>query len=513
MHGSSFRMLWSWILLAGTAVGCGAEDAREQERAQEVSRRPPNVLFVIVDDLRPALGCFGDERAITPHIDRLAAEGVVFRRAYCQLASCAPSRATVLSGLRPETHGVIRRAISYRTSRPDLVALPELFLRAGYWTAALGKVHHGLGALDDLRAWSDPPWRPPLWQRHYGSEETRSAAERLAEEARAEEDPIETQRTKHFAWEAPEVGDEELGDGMIAAKAIELLEAHRDRPFFLAVGFLKPHLPFVAPRRYWDLYPAGSLAPDPQAEAPEGAPSFALTRSEELRAFWNVPDEGDFDAETRAKLVHGYYACTSYVDAQVGRLLDALVRLELEESTIVVLWGDHGWHLGDLGLWGKHTNYERAVRSPLVVRVPGAKARGAHSDALVELVDLYPTLAELCGLDAPADLEGASFAPLLEEPGAPWKRAVFHLFSRAAPEVGDAVGRAVRTERWRLVEWRAPERDIRALELYDYAGPGERQNLADRPESAEVLAELSALLEAGWRAALPPARASPGAER
>ena len=491
------------MLLIALAA-CDGSNEPSARRAPSSSGGPaPNVLFVIVDDLRPALGCFGDERAITPNIDRLAADGMVFRRAYCQLASCGPSRATVLTGLRPESHGVIRRSVTYRRLRPDLVALPELFRLSGYWTTALGKVHDRMGALDDPRAWSEPPWRPSRWQRYYGSEETRSEVERIEEEAEAAEDPTEALRTKHFATEAPDIDDGELGDGMIAAKAIEVLEANRDRPFFLAVGFLKPHLPFVAPKRYWDLFPEGALAPDPQREPPRGAPSFANPDSSELRAFGDVPDEGPIPADVEARLVRGYYACASYVDAQVGRVLDALERLDLAQNTIVVLWGDHGWHLGDQGTWGKHTNYERATLSPIVVRVPGVEPRARSCDAIVELVDLYPTLAELCGLEAPADLEGTSLAPLLRDPDAPWKRAAFHVFPRDVPGEGSGLGSAVRTERWRLVEWTAEGSEFRARELYDYAGEGERVNLAERPESAAVVAELEALLRSGWRAALP----------
>ena len=488
-----------WVVL----VGCGS-DSSEQPRLNEVREaRAPNVLFISVDDLRPSLGCYGDERAVTPRIDALAARGLLFERAYCQMAVCQPSRAAVLSGLRPETTGVMDLGSDYRERLPDLVALPQLFKNAGYTTLALGKVHHGGGELDDARSWSSPPWRPARWQRHYGMQSTRDELARLQAEAAASNDPIESRRVRFFAWEAPDVADDELGDGLIAAEAVRLLEKHRDEPLFLAVGFLKPHLPFVAPKRYWDLYPEGSMGRDPRVEPPVGAPDFALLNSLELRAYWNVPDEGPIDDATIENLVRGYYACTSFVDAQVGKLLDALERFELDDDTIVVLWGDHGWHLGDLGIWGKHTNYELATRSPLIVHVPGRGTPGSRSRALVELVDLYPTLAELCGLAAPTNLEATSFAPLLDDPARAWKRGAFHLYPRGVPGVGSVTGRAVRTDRFRLVEWTGDDSDFLVRELYDFEGAGETANVAGSPELAEEEAELVELLRGGWRAALP----------
>lgn len=495
----------SGCALAIAFLGCG----RGEPDAGTPAARPargPNVLFISVDDLRPALGCFGDERARTPRIDELAAGGVAFQRAYCSMAICTPSRASVLTGMRIETHRVADTTTNYRAALPEHVVLPELFLRAGYKTYSLGKVQHGQGELDDPRAWSEPPWRPERWQRYYGAQETRDAIARLEEEAR--EHPVEQHRVRFFAWEAPEVDDGELGDGLIAARAIELLERHKDEPFFLAVGFLKPHLPFVAPKQYWDLFPPGSLAPDEPRAHPAGAPDFTRRNSMEVRAYWNVPDSDEFDPETIDHLLRGYYACTSFIDAQVGRLLDALERLGLAENTVVALWGDHGWHLGDLGLWGKHTNYERAVRSPLIVRAPGRGVQGARSQALVELGDLYPTLAELCGLSAPANLESTSLVPLLEDPARPWKRAAFHLYPRHVPGVGELVGRAVRTDRYRLIEWTDASREFRVRELYDYQGPGERRSLAGDPELAEVEDELARLLRRGWRAALQPERSA-----
>lgn len=473
------------LLLAGCTKG-GAEEAHR-----------PNVLLVIVDDLRPALGCYGDSRARTPNLDGLARQGILFRRAYCSQATCHPSRAALLTGRRPESLGVFDTHTGYRERVPNLVALPELFLRAGYRTEALGKVHHGHGSLDDLRAWSVKPWRPDRWQRWYGRPETLEAIERLRREAAQSHDQREMLRQRFFAVEAPDLPEDEFPDGRIAAEAIRRLEAMGKQPFFLAVGFLKPHLPFVAPKRFWDLFPPGSLAPDPRRRRPRGAPDLAFTNSAEVRAFWSVPDEGPIEGAVAEELVRGYYACAAFVDAQIGRLLEALERTGHADDTIVVVLGDHGWHLGDLGEWGKNTNFELATRSPLLMRIPG-RAGGRTIEAVVELVDLYPTLAELCGLDPPEGLEGRSLVPLLEGQGAGWPDAALHVYRRGVgPQA--IMGRAIRTRRSRLVEWRSTDGALVAVELYDDQGRGEDENVAEDPSYAEERRRLSERLANGWR--------------
>lgn len=463
---------------------------------------PWNVLFVLVDDLRPALGCYGDRYARSPNIDRLAQEGFVFERAYCQQAQCNPSRESLLAGCRPDTTGVHDLRSRFREALPDAVSLPQLFLQAGYETRAYGKVHHGNGRLDDPLSWSRAPWYPDEDDDYHSA-----ADERALDEARERlEEQGYDAPARGLAFQAPDVEDAELIDGAIAAQAIAALEELRDRPFFLAVGFKKPHLPFVAPKRWWDRFPADGVPLAESPAAPEGVPSFALTDSEELRAFHEVPDEGPISEELRREAVRGYYACVAHVDHLVGELYAALVRLELDQRTIVVVWGDHGYHLGEHGLWTKFTNFEEAARAPWIVRVPGAAWAGRRSERLVEFVDVYPTLAELCGLDAPPDLEGTSCVPLLRDPDRPWKRAAFGQYARRVGEERlEVVGRTMRTERYRYTAWRSATETF-GEELYDYErDPLGARNAASDPAYAEVRAELALALDAGWRAALPEA--------
>ena len=453
----------------------------------------PNVLLICVDDLKPLLGCYGDSRVRTPNIDRLAARGVVFDRAYCNQAVCAPSRNALMTGLRPTTLGIYDLGTNFRVARPDAVTVAQQFRAQGYRTAALGKVlHTGHGNHDDAASWSEPPWRR-------GSDYA-LPANRAAMEAKGGKDGRAEGRAKGTAVECADVPDTAYADGLIAEEAVRRLEAAGSRPeepFFLAVGFLKPHLPFCAPKRYWDLYRRDQFEPHPRTTPPDGAPDFAPTTWGELRAYTDVPNTGPLSAEQQRELIHGYHAAVSYMDAQVGRVLDALHRLGLADRTIIVLWGDHGWHLGDHGMWCKHTNYEEAARIPLILCAPGHGKGGGRWPGLVETVDLFPTLCDLAGLPVPAGLDGRSVGPVLDDPAsARAAEAVFHCYP-----LGRLMGRAVRTERYRLVEWKpigAPAEQA-VLELYDYQqDPGETRNLAvDQPEVVAALrTRLAALPEA-----------------
>lgn len=433
-----------------------------------------NVLFVAVDDLKPALGCLGDPLAKTPNIDALAARGSLFSRAYCQQAVCSPSRSSLLTGRRPDTTKVYDLETHFRTALPDVVTLPQHFKSKGWHAQAIGKIYHG--GFDDPPSWSAPSSGPK--KPGYGPE-GRALMKKLGKDARG------------LPAEAPDVEDAELADGSIADQAIEALRGLKDKPFFLAVGFLKPHLPFVAPKKYWDFWKPEDF-PLPSGALPAGAPAWAPQFGGELRRYHEVPKSGPLPDELRRKLIHGYYAATAYMDAQLGRLLKELDALGLREKTVVVLWGDHGWHLGDHGMWCKHTNYEQATRSALVVAAPGRKA-GQVCGRLVELVDVYPTLAELCGLPLPEGLEGTSFVPLLDDGARPWKKAAFSQYPR-----GRRMGYALRSERHRFVSWGAEH------ELYDLEqDPGETVNLASKPEHAELVASLLARLKAGWTEAKP----------
>jgi iduronate 2-sulfatase len=380
---------------------------------------------------------------------------------------------------------------------PDAITLPQAFRQAGWRTEALGKVMHtGHGNHEDVDSWSVPHWRPG------GSAYASDALQRIR--------TIESERLPNVPATADgppvenvDLPDHAFSDGRIADEAIRRLRAARTgsrEPFFLAVGFLKPHLPFSAPKRFWDLYDRAAFSLPELTSPPSGAPAYARTTWGELRAYRGMPDVGPLTADQQRELIHGYHATVSFMDAQVGRLLDALEGSGLAGNTIVVLWGDHGWHLGDHGQWAKHTNYEEATRIPLLVRAPGITRPGTHTDALVETVDLYPTLVELAGLPAPRGpqpIEGRSFAATLRDAAIPTKPAVFHAYPRTRPGDGQIIGRAVRTAVHRLVEWKKPgaASETADLELYDYVDdPHETRNhAADRPA---LVASLRALLAA-----------------
>lgn len=457
-----------------------------QEPIPPVAQRP-NVLLVCVDDLKPLLGCYGDGRVKSPNIDRLAARGVLFERAFCNQAVCSPSRNALMTGLRSTTLGIYDLATNFRKAAPDAVTVAQCFKQHGWRTEAMGKIFHvGHGNREDAASWTVPHWSP-------------KAAGYKLKESTANVRPATTGGPRGTATECADVPDDSYGDGLIADEAIRRLRAAKEKPeapFFVAVGFLKPHLPFVAPKKYWDLYRKEDFKLPALQVPPVGAPEFAPTTWGELRQYSDVPATGPLTDEQKRHLIHGYHAAVSYMDAQLGRVLDELDRLGLAQRTIIVLWGDHGWHLGDHGMWCKHTNYEQASRIPFIVAYPGVARAGARCKALVESVDVYPTLCELAGLPAPKGLDGASFVPALKNPAsASTKEAVFHAYPRSPKGMGELIGRAVRTERYRLVEWKKPAApaDSAVLELYDYQDdPDETRNLAS--DNPAVVAQLRALL-------------------
>jgi arylsulfatase A-like enzyme len=464
----------------------------------------PNVLFVAVDDLRPALGCAGDPHAKTPAVDALAARGTVFTRAYCQQAVCSPSRSSLLTGRRPDSTKVYDLVTHFRKALPDVVTLPQHFKSNGYYAHGVGKIYHG--GYDDPPSWS-VPWEGTKGK-GFGPDGLKLLDD-LKAKAKAAGDDVS--RVRGLPVEAPDVPDGDLNDGWTANRAIEILKVRKGQkePFFLAVGFLKPHLPFVAPKKYWDLYDPAKLPAAGPAAPPKDAPAFAPQFGGELRAYHGIPKSGPVPDETARKLVHGYYAATSYMDAQLGRVLAALKENGFADNTVVILWGDHGWHLGDHGMWCKHTNYEKATRAALVMSRPGQKATGKPSAALVEFVDIYPTLAEVCGLPKPDGVEGYSFAPLLDDPAKPWKAAAFSQYPRGGgkdKDVGPLMGYAVKTDRYRYVEWRKRGgTEVVARELYDHtADPGEDRNVAADPANKAVVEEHAKRLAAGWKGNAPP---------
>jgi iduronate 2-sulfatase len=488
------RAFYLWFTLL--CVLAAQADAAQSKTAK------PNVLLICVDDLKPTLGCYGDTLARSPNIDRLAARGMRFERAYCNQAVCSPSRNALLTGMRPTTLGIYDLGTNFRKAAPETVTLPQYFRQHGYRSEGLGKIFHvGHGNDEDQASWSAPFWKERVVA--YALPESRATNTLTREEAFFANDPRPAAALpRGAAYEAADVPDDAYADGKIADEAIRRLRAFRARPetpFFLAVGFVKPHLPFCAPKKYWDAYDRSAFKLPARRTPPEGAPDYAPQFGGELRQYRAIPERGPLDEDLQRTLIHGYYAAMSYMDAQLGRVLDELDRLQLTNRTFIVLWGDHGWHLGDHGLWCKHTNYEQANRIPLLIVAPGVVRLGTRSDALVESVDLYPTLCELAGLPSPAvpqPLDGVSLRPILRRRAfAREKEAVFHAYPRSPKGKGELIGRAVRTKRYRLVEWKRPGAapDTAEMELYDFqTDPEETENLAGK--KPKVVAELRAML-------------------
>lgn len=455
----------------------------------QATEKKPNVLFIAVDDLRPQLGCYGWDPIKSPNIDRLAARGLLFERAYCQQAICMASRASLLSGYRPDK-GQIYRCDALFTHVPDALTLNQHFMNNGYEAVSLGKIYHHRS--DEKQGWSREAFHPNgNWEgRGYLSEE----AKRLVRQYR-EKNPEAKRKGMGPAFEGPDVPDNAYPDGLIAEHAIAELNRLKDKPFFLAVGFMKPHLPFNAPKKYWDMYDEKKINLADNPFAPKGAPAAALTGWGELRGYHGMPAKGPMPDNLARKLIHGYYASVSYADAMIGTVLDELDRLDLTGNTVVVLWGDHGWKLGDHGMWCKHTNFEIDTHVPMIISAPGMTARGKNTQALTEFVDIYPTLCELCGLDRPKHLEGDSMVPLLSNPEQAWKKAAFSQYPR-----GDIMGYSMRTERYRYTEWRdIKSGTVKAQELYDHLNdPQENNNVAGHMDDS-TLRTLSGQLHDGWQ--------------
>ncbi len=451
------------------------------------------MLFIMADDLRVEWTDEGSP-ALTPHLDRLAARAVRFDRAYCQQALCNPSRSSLLTGLRPDTLGLDTNGVHFREVRPDVVTLPEFFKNHGYETRGIGKIFHNwhTKAHGDRRSWSAPEF---LHYAHHGHDT-----------AQTPEPP--PSHARHAVWnyggmpicEARDVPDEAYYDGRVAAEAVRVLAEVKEHPFFLAVGFWKPHAPFNAPKKYWDLYDPAALPPA-DASRPTGAPEQAFHEGPELI----VPrgNTAPLTPEEITEMRHGYLAALSYLDTQLGRVLDALEASGVADRTIVVFVSDHGFHLGEHALWGKTSNFERDARVPLLVALPGVE-RGARTPALAELVDLYPTLAELCALPPPADLDGTSLAPALRDPARSVKPAAYTRhprpshYDRFPARAPSSVGYSVRTDSVRYTEWRDwPSGEVVGRELYpDAELPRAPHNRADEPAFAAPQREAAALLHA-----------------
>jgi iduronate 2-sulfatase len=495
---------------------------------KEPGRKLPNILFIPVDDLRPELGCYGNEFIQTPNIDKLATNGITFTRTYCQQAVCNPSRASLLTGLRPDSIQVWDLKTDFRSNVPDAVTLPQFFKQHGYQAIGLGKTFHN--NIPDTISWTKKPHIdgfPFDPDAVYANEENLRIQEQkiqnMQDAGTSRIDQLGHWYVKAKATECADVDDDFYFDGAQTTLAIQLLQEmeKQEKPFFLSVGYYRPHLPFNAPKKYWDLYDREKIPLAPNQFPPDGSPDFAVHGDAELRSYSDChelpfPYETSWNEERQRELKHGYYASVSYIDAQIGRLMDELNRLELAENTIVVLWGDHGWKLGEHNGWGKMTNYEIDTRVPLIISGSGVKARGKQSHALIEFVDIYPTLCDMAGFSVPSHLQGTSLTPLLENPDADWKTAVFsqYLLGRFGPmetRTNERMGYTVRTDQYRYVEWYSWIReantrgDYLGRELYDhYTDPLENKNLADETGHKKTVEILSKKLNMGWRYSKPP---------
>lgn len=510
----------------------------------------PNVLFIAIDDLRPELGCYGSPIAQSPHLDELAKEGMCFDRAYCQQAICSPSRASLMTGARPDQIGVIENTAYFRQLNPEVVTLPQHFISQGYEAVYCGKIYHGR-MTDERHSWS----RKAAYDQCSVKRTHLPGGYALVENQKLWASNKEKMLARYGqqgsgglvhgpAYESAEVPDHAYSDGFSTQLAIATLRDHLEKkpkqPLFLGLGFKKPHLNFVAPKKYWDLYDREKIKLSQQSGAPIAGAATGLHASFELRTRHGIPKKGPIGPELAQTLLHGYYACVSYVDAQIGLMLEALEEAGVRDDTVIVVWGDHGWHLGDMGIWGKATNYEIATRVPLIVWTPNMQARGQHSKALVELVDIYPTLCELTNLPVPEHLAGESFASLLNDPKEEGKEYAVSQFPNPALREWAAnplspgmrqtffgplieaveerikgqqgklwdrelfenhlMGYSLRTNRHRLVAW-LDYRNVHAeplfLELYDHAkDPKESQNIAKKfPDKTQSL--LSRLRKTG----------------
>ncbi|HXW04456.1 MAG TPA: sulfatase [Vicinamibacterales bacterium] len=456
-----------WIVVAVLAAPLPALAQRAPDR--------PNVLLIMVDDLNNDLATYGHPLVKTPHLDRLASRGVRFDRAYTQFPLCSPSRVSLLTGLRPDATRIHDLQTDFRTILPDVVTLPQMFRRQGYLAARVGKIYHygnpgqiGTAGLDDPASW-EITVNPRGIDKDEESVLTNLTPKRGLGSALA-----------FYASPAP---DEAHTDGKVASETIALLEEHRDRPFFIAAGFYRPHCPFIAPAKYFDLYPLERIpAPASSAGTADVPPAAWFTNP----PHWGIDEQG------QRQVIRAYYASISFLDANVGRVLDALERLKLADRTIVVFVSDHGYHLGERGQWMKQTLFERSARAPLIVAGPGVTAGGRPSTRIVEFLDLFPTLAELARIPAPPGLQGRSLAPLLRNPDAPWDHAALTQVRRGTPPKS-FMGYSIRTEQWRYTEWDGGQSGV---ELYDeVADPHELRNLAADPKYRETIAGLQLLLE------------------
>lgn len=493
------------VLLSITTFG--------QKNSGNISAKKPNILFITVDDLKPVLGVYGNKEVKTPNIDRFAKTGVVFDNAYCQQAVCAASRISAFTGLRPDRTKVTDLQTQMRKMNPNIITMPQFFKANGYETTGTGKLMHG--AKDD---------DPPSWSIPYKKDSELTYAKGFSYPANGKyQNPeiikaFNEAKKQKLGWretnkylksldlapstECKDIPDDAYEDGAVAVQGIKYLEklSKSDKPFFIALGFHKPHLPFAAPKKYWDMYDREKIKIDQFQQHAENSPKYAYQSWGELRNYSDIPAKGDLPIDKQKEVIHGYWASVSYVDAQIGKVLEKLKELGLDKNTIVVLWGDHGFHLGDHGLWCKHTNFEQATKVPFIIHAPGY-AKNKHASTMTEMLDIFPTLVDYAGLEIPDILEGESLMPVLKDT----KTQIKDYSISQYPRGNQIMGYSMRTEQYRLTLWLKGDfkknRDIfrnpniEAVELYDYkTDPYETISLTNNPEYAKTIEQLKAKL-------------------
>ena len=470
------RILYSSLILPLCFQGCA------EPKVEEIHL---NFLFISVDDLLPALGCYGNSTIHSPNIDQLAVNGVMFTNAHCQAAICGPSRASFMTGLRPDETQIWTNRLNFRENIPDVVTLPQFFKNNGYAAREIGKIYHDPASHKDPVSWSGPSYYHVTQNLPF-------------HKYALPENYDHSNGWKAAATESADVSDTAYIDGKVLEAAVKVLNEIKDSAFFLAVGFRRPHLPFSAPEKYWDLYSREQFSKKlKDTLRPVDSPEIAFHNSHELTGYADIPEDGNIPYQQKLELLHGYYASISYIDEQVGKLLAELERLELSDNTIIVLFSDHGFHLGDFGLWGKTTNYEASTRVPLIFSGPGIK-EGLVNFSIVELIDMYPTLVDLANFDVPSVLGGKSLSPILKnisenlegyalsQIGRPYRDAV------SSPKPG-VIGYSIRTPEYRYTEWRSfPDMRVKERELYNMINRNvEKKNLAGDDEYNNLMETLS----------------------
>lgn len=514
----SYRLL---VLLFLTIFGCSSPKKNIIK---------PNILFISIDDLRQTLGAYGDSIAVTPNIDKFASEGMTFRKTFSQVAVCAPSRASLMTGLRPDSTRVWHLGDKFRQINPNTVTMPQYFSKFGYHTVNIGKIFHNY--MPDSISWDEPDLRPVRylqknWLKRDG--ETFYIDEKINISQAIKRDSLLKIRPKRYAdgwntgpaWEAKNVHDTMYYDGSqneLAKKTLSRLSKQK-KPFYMGLGYFRPHLPFAVPKKYWDIYDSKKIPLAANLDVPINAPNHTMNSMYELRHYDGFNQIGHpqsdyrMDENTSRKLKHGYYASVSYVDALLGNLFSHMKKIGLYENTIIILWGDHGWKLGDHNSWGKMTNYNIDLKVPMIIRYPNQENRGSQTFEITELIDMFPSLCELAEIKVPDYMQGTSFVPLIKNPKRSWKKAAFSQFHRRPKVSADGkryMGYSINTKEYHYIEWYSwfhktgIRGKLKSIELYDSKNdPNETINIAQNQKLSKVIKELSIELNEGWKKATP----------